>query len=82
MLLASQYIVTFKRDTPESVIEEKIKEVEASGAKITHRYNAAIKGFSVEVPDECVSSLSLQTDDVVGIEADGLVTTQGKALLG
>lgn len=75
------YIVRFAHDTPDSVIEKQIKDAEASGATIKHRYNAAIKGFSVEVPDDSVSSLSLEHDKIEAIEADGTVTTQGKALL-
>lgn len=78
---ASNYIVTFKKDTPDHVIEEEVKKVEQSGCTIKHRYNAAIKGFSVEVPDEHVSTLSFKGDHVNGVEADGEVTTQGKALL-
>lgn len=80
-LLASHYIVTFKSDTPEDVIEAEAKKVEESGATIKHRYNAAIKGFSVEVPDDSVSSLSLTSPHINFIEADGVVTTQGQSLL-
>ncbi|KAI9364033.1 hypothetical protein BD770DRAFT_379123 [Pilaira anomala] len=79
--MSSSYIVTFKSDTPQDVIDAQIKQVEDSGCKITHRYNAAIKGFSVEVPDEHVSTLSFSSPHLNGVEADGEVTTQGKALL-
>ncbi|KAI8877606.1 hypothetical protein K501DRAFT_40059 [Backusella circina FSU 941] len=79
--MSSTYIVTFKKDTPDSVIEEKIKEVEASGSTIGHRYNSAIKGFSVQVPDTSVSTLSFDSEHIEGVEADGEVSTQGKALL-
>ncbi|KAF7730254.1 hypothetical protein EC973_002497 [Apophysomyces ossiformis] len=78
--MSSNYIVTFKRDTPDDVIEEHIKQTEASGAKITHRY-PAIKGFAVEVPDSVVSTLSLASPHVDSVEADGEVTTQGAKLL-
>lgn len=81
-MIASNYIVTFKKDTPDEVIEEEAKKIEQSGATIKHRYNAAIKGFSVEVPDETVSTLSFKGDHFQGVEADGEVTTQGQALLG
>lgn len=79
--IIATYIVTFKKDTPDHVIDEKAKEVEASGSKIVHRYNAAIKGFSVEIPDESVSALSFDSEHITGVEADGTVTTQGKSLL-
>ncbi|KAI9470562.1 MAG: hypothetical protein EXX96DRAFT_510848, partial [Benjaminiella poitrasii] len=78
---SSHYIVTFKRDTPDEVIDQHIKDCESSGAKIKHRYNAAIKGFSVEVPDDTVSTLSFDNPHVTNVEADGEVTTQGKSLL-
>lgn len=80
-MLASHYIVTFKSDTPADVIEKEAKKVEESGATIKHRYNAAIKGFSVEVPDDSVNALSLTSPHIDLIEADGQVTTQGKSLL-
>lgn len=81
--LASNYIITFKRDTPDSVLQEKAETIEASGAKITHRYNAAIKGFAVQVPDTSVNAMSAFSDDphLENFEADGEVTTQGQALL-
>ena len=78
---ASHYIVTFKSDTPEHVIEQEAKKVEESGATIKHRYNAAIKGFSVEVPDSQINALSLTSEHINHIEADGVVTTQGQSLL-
>lgn len=81
MPLVSTFIVTFKDDTPNEVIEQQIKAAEASGAKIVHRYDTAIKGFSVQVPDESVSALSLRSPHVDSIEADGEVTTQGQSLL-
>ncbi|KAI7908231.1 uncharacterized protein BX663DRAFT_493461 [Cokeromyces recurvatus] len=78
---SSNYIVAFKRDTPDEVIDKHIKDCESSGAKIKHRYNAAIKGFSVEVPDETVSALSFNHPQILHVESDGEVTTQGKSLL-
>lgn len=81
LTIASHYIVTFKKDTPDDVIEKHIAQTEASGAKVKHRYNSAIKGYSVEVPDDAVSTLSFKHEDVEYVEADGEVTTQGKALL-
>lgn len=77
----ASYIVTFKSDTPQDVIDAKAKEVEQSGAEITHRYTAAIKGFSVKVPDTVVSTLSFESPHLNGVEADGEVTTQGRSLL-
>ncbi|KAI9258500.1 hypothetical protein BY458DRAFT_518064 [Sporodiniella umbellata] len=77
----STFIVTFKENTPQDVIDKQIKDAEASGSKIVHVYNSTIKGFSVQVPDESVSALSLTSPHIEGIEADGEVSTQGKSLL-
>ncbi|CAO3704000.1 unnamed protein product [Rhizopus stolonifer] len=79
--MSSTFIVTFKSETPDEVIDAQIENAKASGAKIVHRYNSAIKGFSVEVPDECVSALSLTSPHIEAVEADGQVSTQGQSLL-
>ncbi|KAI7867271.1 hypothetical protein BDF14DRAFT_1881890 [Spinellus fusiger] len=79
--MSSSYIVSFKKDTPDSVIDAEIAKVEASGATIKDRYRSAIKGFSVEVPDSIVNSLSFDQEHVNFVEADGEVTTQGQSLI-
>ncbi|KAI8991067.1 hypothetical protein BDF20DRAFT_831148 [Mycotypha africana] len=78
---SSTYIVTFARDTADDVIDKHIKEAEQSGCTIKHRYNSAMKGYSVEVPDDSVRSLSFNHPNIQSVEADGEVTTQGKSLL-
>lgn len=80
--MSSTFIVTFKNGTPDDVIEQHIQKSEASGAIIKHRYNAGIKGYSVEIPDNTVSALSFDHPDIDAVEADGEVTTQGQSLLG
>ncbi|KAI9488825.1 hypothetical protein BDB00DRAFT_846299 [Zychaea mexicana] len=79
----SSYIVTFKKDTPESVIDEEVEKAKRSGANVTNVYKAALKGYSVTVPDDSVGTFStnLNQEHVEQIEADGEVSTQGKALL-
>jgi hypothetical protein len=51
---------------------------------VVQKYDSALKGISVEVPDSGISTMSTSLGDehVAGIEADGEVTTQGKVLLG
>ncbi|KAG0163476.1 hypothetical protein DFQ28_011486 [Apophysomyces sp. BC1034] len=78
--MSSSYIVTFKKDTPNDVIEEHIKQTEAGGAEVTHRY-PAIKGYAVKVPDDVVSTTSFTGPHIEMVEADGEVTTQGALLL-
>ena len=77
----SSYIVTFKRDTPDEVIDAEVQKAKDSGAKVTNVYKAALRGYAVTVPDDLVSSFSLKHENVEHIEADGVVTTQGKELL-
>ncbi|KAI8582311.1 hypothetical protein K450DRAFT_228376 [Umbelopsis ramanniana AG] len=77
---SSTFIVTFKRDTPQDVIDKHMEEAKSKGCKINHVYKTTTKGYSVEVPDDAVNSLSMH-ENIVAIEADGEVTTQGKALL-
>ncbi|KAI9016378.1 hypothetical protein CLU79DRAFT_763572 [Phycomyces nitens] len=79
--MSSSYIVTFKKDTPQEVIDQEIEKVKATGAEIKHVYNSSIKGFSVSVPDSLVSSLSFDNEHVNFVEADGEVSTQGQSLL-
>ncbi|KAI8065854.1 hypothetical protein BC940DRAFT_68039 [Gongronella butleri] len=78
--MSSHYIVTFKKTTPDDVIEKHIKDSQDAGCTIKHRYNAAIKGYSVEVPDDSLHALAVN-EHVNFIEADGEVSTQGQAKL-
>jgi hypothetical protein len=79
--LASNYIVTFKKGTPASVIEEQAKKAEEAGATIKHRYNSAILGYAISVPDGAIGTFDVSHPDVDFVEADGEVTTQGKQFL-
>ncbi|RPA84736.1 hypothetical protein BJ508DRAFT_412488 [Ascobolus immersus RN42] len=51
------YVVSFNNDTPQSVIDKAIKDVEATGGIITHKYNL-IKGFAVYAPEKTMSTVS------------------------
>lgn len=77
---ASSFIVTFKKDTPQDVIDKHMEEAKSKGCTIGHVYKTTTKGYSVQVPDDAVNALSTH-ENIVAIEADGEVTTQGKALL-
>jgi hypothetical protein len=46
----------FKSATPASVIEKAIKDVEAAGGRIIHRYEATILGFAAELPDQLLGN--------------------------
>ncbi|KAH8554689.1 hypothetical protein BGW37DRAFT_480685 [Umbelopsis sp. PMI_123] len=78
---SSKFIVTFKKDTPQNVIDEHIEQAKAKGATVNHVYKTTIKGYSVSIPDDAVNALSLDHPQITAVEADGEVTTQGKTLL-
>ncbi|KAK3829197.1 MAG: protease propeptide/inhibitor [Benniella sp.] len=71
-------IIVFKDDTPQSEIDEAVRQVESSGGKVTNRYESALLGFSAEFPEASVSVLDALTRnphlDYIG--PDGTVTTQ------
>ncbi|KAF8933100.1 hypothetical protein BGZ47_011024 [Haplosporangium gracile] len=76
----SKVIVVFKQDTPAAEIEAAVKDVESKGGKITHRYDAALLGFSAEMPDVSVSSLNSHPH-VNYIEPDGEVSIYAQKVL-
>ncbi|KAG2184751.1 hypothetical protein INT43_000664 [Umbelopsis isabellina] len=78
--MSSNFIVTFKKDTPQDVIDQHMEEAKSKGCDIKHVYKSSIKGYSVSVPDDSVGALSTH-DKIDAIEADGEVTTQGSKLL-
>ncbi|KAG0314896.1 hypothetical protein BGZ97_008855 [Linnemannia gamsii] len=76
----NKVIVVFKKDTPMKEIEAACKDVESKGGKITHRYEAALLGFSAEMPDVSVSTLNSHPH-VDYVEPDGEVSIYSKKLL-
>ncbi|KAG0378610.1 hypothetical protein BGX24_003327 [Mortierella sp. AD032] len=76
----NKVIVVFKKETPAAEIEKAVKDVESKGGKITHRYDAALLGFSAEMPDVSVSSLNSHPH-VDYVEPDGEVSIYAKNLL-
>ncbi|KAF9906703.1 hypothetical protein EC991_000365 [Linnemannia zychae] len=76
----NKVIVVFKKETPAGEIDAAVKDVESQGGKITHRYDAALLGFSAEMPDVSVSSLNSHPH-VDYVEADGEVSIYAKNLL-
>ncbi|KAF9136087.1 hypothetical protein BGW39_006883 [Mortierella sp. 14UC] len=76
----NKVIVVFKKETPAHEIEAAVKDVESKGGKITHRYDAALLGFSAEMPDVSVSSLNSHPH-VDYVEPDGEVSIYARNLL-
>ncbi|KAG0317821.1 hypothetical protein BG000_004412 [Podila horticola] len=76
----NKVIVAFKSGTAPDHIELAIKDIEAQGGKITHRYNAALLGFAAEIPDDSVQALTID-EKVDYVEADGPVSIYARNLL-
>lgn len=53
-----KYIVVFKTNTPIEVLYEAIKQCEAAGGKIKHKYESVMIGFAAEMPDDVLSAYS------------------------
>ncbi|KAI9317119.1 hypothetical protein BX666DRAFT_1858098 [Dichotomocladium elegans] len=79
--IASNYIVTFSKDTPPEVIDQEVEKAKASGANVKHVYKTALKGYAVQVPDDLVTALDLSHPNILAVEAEGEVTIQGQSLL-
>lgn len=55
----SKFIVTFKTDTPASVIDKEVADVEAQGGSISQKYDSDfLKGFAATLPEGKVQTLS------------------------
>ncbi|KAG0316591.1 hypothetical protein BGZ99_006811 [Dissophora globulifera] len=73
-------MVVFKAGTPDSEIENAIRDVKSQGGTITQRYTSALLGFAANVPDVGVQSLTahphvdyVEPDGEVSIYAEGLI---------
>jgi hypothetical protein len=58
---SGNYIVAFKKGVVKDVVEKAIKDIEATGGKIKHRYDTVFTGFAATIPDsilgECLRVL-------------------------
>ncbi|ORZ32172.1 hypothetical protein BCR44DRAFT_38977 [Catenaria anguillulae PL171] len=48
--IPNSWLVQFKKDTPDNVIYDVIKDVNANGGKVTFHYNTIYHGFSAHIP--------------------------------
>ncbi|KAJ3186715.1 hypothetical protein HDU85_007535 [Gaertneriomyces sp. JEL0708] len=74
-----KYVVAFKADTPQDVIDQAAKDIEAQGGKIGHKYDTVMKGFAATLPDNLLTTFKAH-DKVDYIEADGEVSAYAKTL--
>lgn len=57
---SGSYIVVFKAGVAKDVVEKAIKDVEAKGGKINHRYDTVFTGFAATVPDSVLCEFELR----------------------
>ncbi|KAI4635744.1 uncharacterized protein J4E87_000699 [Alternaria ethzedia] len=67
------FMVTLKDSAPKEELDKAKQHVTDQGGKITNEFTL-IKGFSAEIPDDVVTTLS--SNEHVNVEADGEVKTQ------
>ncbi|KAL3477999.1 hypothetical protein BJX99DRAFT_225280 [Aspergillus californicus] len=61
LALANSILVTYPKDTPDSVIESAKKSITEAGGTITHEYSLVIKGFAANAPQEAIQQISTES---------------------
>ncbi|KAJ9638638.1 uncharacterized protein PV06_09853 [Exophiala oligosperma] len=70
-------VISYPADTPPSVIENAIKEIEKDGGIITHEYSL-IKGFAAKVAEATLDKISALGEEFAPyIEEDVIVRIDG-----
>ncbi|KAI9374544.1 hypothetical protein BJX61DRAFT_540668 [Aspergillus egyptiacus] len=62
LALANSVLVTYPKDTPDSVIESAKDSIKEAGGTITHEYSLVLKGFAAYAPEEAVQKISTMSD--------------------
>ncbi|KAF9098182.1 hypothetical protein BGX27_000839 [Mortierella sp. AM989] len=78
---SSKVIVIFKSGTSEGDINAAVQKIQAEGGTIGHRYNSALLGFSAEIPDSSLQSLTTGNTQIDYIEGDGEVSIYAEGIL-
>ncbi|KAL4912463.1 hypothetical protein BDW62DRAFT_194558 [Aspergillus aurantiobrunneus] len=60
LALANSILVTYPKDTPDSVINSAKDSIKEAGGVITHEYSLVIKGFAATAPEEAIQQISTQ----------------------
>ncbi|CCC07299.1 unnamed protein product [Sordaria macrospora k-hell] len=69
-------IITYKENTPDSVIRDAKKAIVDAGGVITHEYTL-MKGFSAKVGEKTLESVSAFSENYATIEEDKVVNAFG-----
>lgn len=68
-----QFNVTLNKDASPEDLEQAKQQIRDQGGEIVSEFTL-IKGFTARLPDDAVSTL--QSNDKITVEHDGVVTTQ------
>ncbi|CAO3617852.1 unnamed protein product [Cunninghamella blakesleeana] len=71
-MTTSVYIITFKADTTDDIIETEINKIKAAGVTIKYEY-PIIKGFAVEVPNNISITSTFNSPYIDSVEADSII---------
>ncbi|KAL2809537.1 hypothetical protein BJX63DRAFT_435101 [Aspergillus granulosus] len=61
LALAKSVLITYPKDTPDSVINEAKDSIRKAGGTITHEYRLVIKGFAADAPEAAIQEVSTQS---------------------
>ncbi|OJJ06383.1 hypothetical protein ASPVEDRAFT_45780 [Aspergillus versicolor CBS 583.65] len=63
LALANSILVTYPKNTPDSVIDSAKDSVRKAGGTITHEYTLVIKGFSADAPEAAIQQISTESTE-------------------
>ncbi|KAL2863580.1 uncharacterized protein BJX67DRAFT_384581 [Aspergillus lucknowensis] len=61
LVLANSVLVTYPKNTPDSVINSAKESIRQAGGTITHEYSLVIKGFAADAPEAALQQISTQS---------------------
>ncbi|KAL4868220.1 hypothetical protein BDV12DRAFT_169958 [Aspergillus spectabilis] len=61
LAIANSILVTYPKNTPDSVIDDAKDSFRKAGGVITHEYSLVIKGFAATGPEEAIQQISTKS---------------------
>ncbi|KAL5338786.1 hypothetical protein BJX70DRAFT_365652 [Aspergillus crustosus] len=61
LAIANSILVTYPKNTPNSVIENAKDSFRKAGGVVTHEYSLVIKGFAATGPEEAIQQISTKS---------------------
>ena len=71
--IPGSYIVVFKDGVGPAAAEHMMRGVQGQGGEVTYRYDAALNGFAVKLPEQALNGI-LHNPLVAYVEADQVMT--------